>query len=94
MTQPFLVTATGRFERELKKLAAYHPTLQGLFRRVIDILKADPHNRSRQHPIIDGQIVYLKACSFERIPTKDGDRLVILIGGGTKKRQNKDIQAA
>ena len=25
---------------------------------------------------------------------KDGDRLVILIGGGTKKRQNKDIQAA
>lgn len=25
---------------------------------------------------------------------KDGDRLVILIGGGTKKRQNRDIQAA
>jgi len=24
---------------------------------------------------------------------KDGGRLVILIGGGTKKRQNKDIQA-
>ena len=48
MTQPFLVTATGRFERELKKLAAYHPTLPGLFRRVIDILKADPYNRSRR----------------------------------------------
>jgi putative addiction module killer protein len=25
---------------------------------------------------------------------KDGDRLVILIGGGTKKRQGKDIAAA
>jgi putative addiction module killer protein len=25
---------------------------------------------------------------------KDGDRLVILIGGGTKKRQQKDIAAA
>lgn len=25
---------------------------------------------------------------------KDGDRLVILVGGGTKKRQNKDIEAA
>ena len=25
---------------------------------------------------------------------RDGERIVILIGGGTKKRQNKDIQAA
>ena len=25
---------------------------------------------------------------------RDGDRIVILIGGGPKKRQNKDIQAA
>jgi putative addiction module killer protein len=25
---------------------------------------------------------------------KDGDRLVILLGGGTKKRQQRDIQAA
>jgi putative addiction module killer protein len=25
---------------------------------------------------------------------KDGDRLVILLGGGTKKRQQNDIQAA
>lgn len=25
---------------------------------------------------------------------RDGDRIVILIGGGTKKRQNKDIQPA
>jgi putative addiction module killer protein len=25
---------------------------------------------------------------------RDGERIVILVGGGTKKRQNKDIQAA
>lgn len=25
---------------------------------------------------------------------KDGDRLVILVGGGTKKRQSKDIEVA
>ena len=25
---------------------------------------------------------------------KDGDRLVILLGGGSKKRQSKDIEAA
>ena len=24
---------------------------------------------------------------------QDGERIVILVGGGTKKRQNKDIQA-
>ena len=25
---------------------------------------------------------------------KDGEKLIILVGGGTKKRQNKDIEAA
>ena len=25
---------------------------------------------------------------------RDGERIVVLVGGGTKKRQNKDIQAA
>jgi putative addiction module killer protein len=25
---------------------------------------------------------------------RDGDRLVILVGGGTKRRQDKDIEAA
>lgn len=51
MTVEFLVLTTSRFDRELKKLAARHSDLADLFRRVIKILKADPYNRSRQHPI-------------------------------------------
>ena len=51
MTSGFLVTTTSRFDRELKKPAGKHPDLPELFRRVIDILKADPYSRSRQHPI-------------------------------------------
>jgi mRNA-degrading endonuclease RelE of RelBE toxin-antitoxin system len=51
MTTEFLVTTTSRFDRELKKLAAKHPGLPEMFRQVIRVLKADPYNRSRQHPI-------------------------------------------
>lgn len=51
MSAEFLVVTTSRFDRELKKLAAKHSDLPDLFRRVIEILKADPFNRSRQHPI-------------------------------------------
>jgi mRNA-degrading endonuclease RelE of RelBE toxin-antitoxin system len=51
MTAGFLVTTTSRFDRELKKLAAKHRELPEVFRHVIQILKADPYNRSRQHPI-------------------------------------------
>ena len=94
MTPEFRVITTSRFERELKKLVAQHPGVPELFRRLIDILKTDPHNRSRQHPIkkleavpagegqyrirsgrfrfrydIDGQAVYLKACSLRREDT-------------------------
>jgi mRNA-degrading endonuclease RelE of RelBE toxin-antitoxin system len=94
MTQEFLVFVTSRFERELKKLAAKHPDLSEILRRVICVLKVDPYNRSRQHPIkkleavlagdgqyriragrfrfrydIDGQTVYLKACSLRREDT-------------------------
>jgi putative component of toxin-antitoxin plasmid stabilization module len=32
--------------------------------------------------------------SGESLPYLDGERLVILIGGGTKKRQQKDIATA
>ena len=94
MNREFLVYTTSRFERELKKLAAYHPDLGGAYRRVIEVLRIDPYNRSRQHPIkkleavppgegqyriraerfrlrydIDGQAVYLKACSLRREDT-------------------------
>ena len=36
-------------------------------------------------------------CYYSRVPIyfgKDGDTLVILLGGGTKKRQNRDIATA
>jgi mRNA-degrading endonuclease RelE of RelBE toxin-antitoxin system len=94
MTSEFLVFTTSRFDRELEKLASQHPTLPELFRRVVDVLKSDPYNRSRQHPIkkleavqagegqyrirsgrfrfrfdIEGQKVYLKACSLRREDT-------------------------
>jgi len=51
MTAEFLVNTTSRFDRELKKLATKHSGLPDLFRHTIEILKADPYNRSRQHPI-------------------------------------------
>lgn len=91
MTREFLVNVTHRFERELRKLLAKHPELAKVYLHVTGILKADPHNRTRQHPIrkleavsegdgqyrirsgrfrfrydIDGQTVYLKACSLRR----------------------------
>jgi mRNA-degrading endonuclease RelE of RelBE toxin-antitoxin system len=47
----FFVTTTSRFDRELKKLAAKHSSLPEVFRQVIEILRADPYNRSRQNPI-------------------------------------------
>ena len=91
MTHEFLVTTTSRFDRELMKLAAQHSGLPKLYRGVIEVLKTDPHNRSRRYPVkklqavpagegqyrirsgrfrfrydIDGQTVYLKACSLRR----------------------------
>jgi mRNA-degrading endonuclease RelE of RelBE toxin-antitoxin system len=51
MTTEFLVTTTSRFDRELKKLTAKHPGLPEMFGQVVGILKADPFNRGRQHPI-------------------------------------------
>jgi mRNA-degrading endonuclease RelE of RelBE toxin-antitoxin system len=51
MITEFLVSTTSRFDRELKKLAGQHSGLLEVFRRVINILKEDPYNRSHQHPI-------------------------------------------
>ena len=57
MNREFLVYTTSRFERELKKLAAHHPDLGGAYRRVIEVLRIDPYNRSRQHPIKKLEVV-------------------------------------
>ena len=43
MTSESLVITTSRFDRELKKLTRQHPELPGLFRSIIEILKADPY---------------------------------------------------
>jgi mRNA-degrading endonuclease RelE of RelBE toxin-antitoxin system len=51
MNAGFLVVTTSRFDRELKKLAAKHLDIAVTFRKAIEILKADPYNRSRQHHI-------------------------------------------
>jgi mRNA-degrading endonuclease RelE of RelBE toxin-antitoxin system len=94
MNPEFLVITTSRFERELKKLTSQHASLPKLFRSIIQVLKTDPYNRSRQHAIkklttvpageaqyriragrfrfrydIEGQSVYLKACSLRREDT-------------------------
>jgi len=90
----FLVLATSRFDRELKKLAAHHRELLEHYRGVLAALKQDPHNRNGRYPIkklagvqagdgqyrirsgrfrfrydIEGQSVYLKACSLRREDT-------------------------
>jgi mRNA-degrading endonuclease RelE of RelBE toxin-antitoxin system len=51
MTPLFTVQTSPRFERSFKKLGKQHPNLPRLFREVLEILEADPYNRTRQHPI-------------------------------------------
>ena len=94
MSAEFRVLTTSRFDRELKKLVARHPELPEHYRGIFGVLKQDPYNTSRRHPIkklhgvqaddgqyrvragrfrfrydIDGQSVYLKACSLRREDT-------------------------
>lgn len=90
MTPPaFSVFTTSRFDREYKKLTAYHPELPEHYAGILAILQNDPYNYTRLHPIkklvdvppgqaqwriraerfrfrydIEGQKVYLKACSL------------------------------
>ena len=46
----FVVRTTPHFDRLLKALAKHHPELAERFAEAIQILKADPYNRSRtQH---------------------------------------------
>lgn len=51
MTPLFNVQTSPHFERLFKKLRRQHPDLPRLFREAIEILEADPYNRTRQHPI-------------------------------------------
>lgn len=51
MTAGFSITTTSRFDRELKNLASKHDSLSEIFRGVLETLRSDPYNRSRQYPI-------------------------------------------
>ena len=52
MKEVFDVRTTTRFDRLLKKLASQHPQEAGeMFAQALAILKTDPYNRSRRHPI-------------------------------------------
>ena len=51
MTPPFSVHTTPRFDRILKKLKKHHPELVDRYAEALEILRADPQNVSRNHPI-------------------------------------------
>ncbi len=51
MTPPFSVQTTPRFDRLLKKLTKHHRDLPDRFTEVVTILRSDPHNSTRRHPI-------------------------------------------
>lgn len=51
MTPPSSVRTTSRFERLARLLLKGHPEFPALQHRAIEILAADPYNRSRQHHI-------------------------------------------
>jgi mRNA-degrading endonuclease RelE of RelBE toxin-antitoxin system len=47
----FSVIATARFERDYRSLLKRHPDLAEHYAAAIPLLKDDPYNRSRRHPI-------------------------------------------
>ena len=47
----FAVLTTPLFDRLLVKLVPQHPELPDIFESAIAILKTDPHNLNRSHPI-------------------------------------------
>ncbi len=52
MSEAFAVLSTPRFDRLLKKLSSQHPKeAAAIFGQALEILKADPYNRTRRHPI-------------------------------------------
>jgi mRNA-degrading endonuclease RelE of RelBE toxin-antitoxin system len=54
----YSVLTTSLFNRLLYKLVQQHPELPDIFESAITILKADPHNLSRSHPIIKLRGIY------------------------------------
>jgi len=51
MTPPFSVRTTPHFERLTRSLRRTHHEIGTLHERAVEILSADPHNRSRAHHI-------------------------------------------
>ena len=51
MSARFAVRTSPHFDRLLRRLARRHPELPEIFARGLDILSADPHNRSRAYAI-------------------------------------------
>ena len=51
MTGGFTVTAPRSFARMLETLARRHPDLVDLYSHALALLKEDPYNVSRMHPI-------------------------------------------
>lgn len=51
MTPPFSVRTTPHFERLARSLRSTHHEIGTLHERAVEILSADPHNRSRAHHI-------------------------------------------
>ena len=47
----FSVIATARFERDYRSLAKHHPDVAERYAEALPILKDDPYNRTRRHPI-------------------------------------------
>jgi hypothetical protein len=51
MTPPFSVRTTPHFERLARSVRKNHREFERLHERAVEILSADPHNRSREHHI-------------------------------------------
>lgn len=52
MSEPrFTVLTTPRFDRLMRSLSRRHADLVERFAAALEILSADPYNRSRRHPI-------------------------------------------
>lgn len=51
MAPPFAVFVTARFERDYRALLKRHSAPATDYATVIDVLRTDPYNRTRQHAI-------------------------------------------